>query len=115
MAQTKVMDVEVKEFSKFGFKDGQGNYVNWSKTIKDADKSQVVPGRKFSVEMYVADSGKNYVNKVLRQLEAVASVPVKNINTGKLVDSTVVKAVTSSAKSSDTMSKAEWQSKDRSQ
>jgi hypothetical protein len=119
MAQTNVMDVQVKQLTKYGFQNDKDEYIGWSKNIKDADKSQVVPGRKFSVEMYIADSGKQYVNKVLRQLDAVASVPAKAV-TSTLTGVTVeqiqkVKAMTSSAKSSDTMTKAEWSAKDRSQ
>lgn len=108
MAQTNVMDVEVKALTKYGFQDGTGAYVGWSKNFKEADKAQVVPGRKFSVEMYVADSGKQYVNKVLRQLEAPIAPPLVAPVFSKTPMAKPIKTVTSS----DTMSKAEWADKD---
>ena len=115
MAQTNIMDVEVKQLTKYGFQDGKGEYVGYSKKFDEAAKAQIVPGRKFSVEMYIADSGKQYINKVLRQLDgptlndlkqAVVKVKEKELNP------TI--AVFPSTKT-ETMSKAEWSAKDRSQ
>src|ERR1700686_5818199 len=111
MAQTNIVEGGVKNLTKFGFQNEKDEYIGWSKNIKDSDKSQVVPGRKFSVEMYIADSGKQYVNKVLRQLEAPVTPPIvapvfAKTPTGK----PSVKSV-----SSETMTKAEWSQKDRSQ
>jgi hypothetical protein len=66
MAQTLTRDVVVDELSKFGFKS-EGKYINWSKSISESEKGKVVPGGVYRCELYVADSGKEYVNKVIVQ------------------------------------------------
>jgi hypothetical protein len=78
MANTIVANVEVAELTKYGFKDGNGAYVGWGKQLKDSEKTPVVPGRVFEMELYIADSGKQYVNKVLKQLEIGSGTPVKS-------------------------------------
>lgn len=115
MAETKTMNVKVVELTKFGFKDDKGAYVGWSKHFKEADKTQVVPGRQFSVDMYIADSGKQYVNKIIRQLDSLKSGDVPVVVTPESL--AAVKAVTKKFFPIDkeTMSKAEWSAKDRSQ
>jgi hypothetical protein len=110
MAQTNVMDVEVKALTKFGFQNEKGEYVGWSKNFKEGDKTQVVPGRKFSVEMYIADSGKQYVNKVIRLL-GVEDKPL----VAPVFAKTPTAKPLAKAPASETMSKAEWSAKDRSQ
>lgn len=107
MAETKEMKVEVLELSKFGFKDGQGVYIGWSKNFKEADKAQVVPGRSFNMEMYIADSGKKYVNKVLSQLN-------EGKPTVKETNKAIVKAVVGLMPKTDApMTREDWDSKDR--
>ena len=66
MASTTVMKVKVQELTKFGFK-ANDKYVGYSPKMPEKDKALVVPGRTLEVEMYVADSGKEYVNKVLSE------------------------------------------------
>jgi hypothetical protein len=105
MAQTKEMKVEVKALTKYGFQDATGAYVGWSKNFKETDKSQVVPGRFFNVEMYIADSGKQYVNKVLSQLDTVKTEDT--VVTPKAIVARPIKPSVS-----ETMTKAEWADKD---
>jgi len=64
MATTQVDKIKVSELSKFGFKVGN-EFVNYSKQLPEADKTRVVPGAEFEAEMYVADSGKRYLNKII--------------------------------------------------
>ncbi len=111
MANTNIMDVEIKALTKYGFQDGTGAYVGWSKNFKEADKGQVVPGRKFSVEMYIADSGKQYVNKILRALEASVTPPI----VAPVFAKTPTAKPLAKAPVSETMTKADWNNKDRSQ
>ncbi len=115
MAETKVMEVLVEGLSKFGFK-ANGEFINWSKKFDEASKAQVVPGRKFSVDMYVADSGKMYANKILRQLETLppGSGPVPPLVAPVFAKTPTAKPL-AKAPVSETMSKAEWSAKDRSQ
>ena len=76
MATTVKEVVTVDELSKFGFKS-EGVYYNWSKKCPDDQKASVVPGRKFEMEIYVADSGKKYCNKILQPVPGIAdSKPV---------------------------------------
>lgn len=112
MAKTSVEQIKVKGLSKYGFQLESGEYIGWSKSLNDAEKGRVVPGMELSVEMYRADSGKGYVNKVLASATAfapVASVP----SAPKTIE---VKKATPVVKTSisESMTKADWANKDRS-
>lgn len=112
MAQTNVMDVQVKQLTKFGFQNDKDEYIGWSKNLKDGDKAQVVPGRSFSVEMYIADSGKQYVNKVIRQLDSLKSGDTSVVIPATTRPPTVKPLVTPKSANSEVMSKSEWADKD---
>ncbi len=116
MAETKVMDVEVVKLTKFGFQDETGGYVGYSNYLKDSDKAKVVPGRKFSVEVYVADSGSKKINKILKQLDVSLPKNLTDVTVKDIERSVIKQAVLKEAYGkSETMSKAEWSAKDRSQ
>jgi len=69
MATNVKEKVTVEALSKYGFKAG-GEYYNWSKNITEEHKGKIVPGASFDMDIYVADSGKKYVNAVNGMLEA---------------------------------------------
>jgi len=108
MATTVKEKITVAELSKFGFKVGN-EYVNYSKQFSEADKAKVVPGAVLEAELYVADSGKKYLNKVL-------SAVAVEVVTPKAVDTERAKKFTptfNKDKAPDnTMSKDEWRLKD---
>ena len=98
--------VTVTELSKYGVKVG-AEYYNWSKQIKESEKGQVVPGGTYDMELYVADSGKKYINSVGGEFSTL-------VVTKAQPKASVTPKVTPVAKT-ETMSKAEWSAKDRSQ
>lgn len=105
MASTVKEKVTVQELSKYGFK-ANGEYINWSKNVKESDKGRVVPGGTFEMELYIADSGKKYVNSVSASTDQIhGDVP----NVPKPL---IVKTVSKAAAKTDAMSKDEWQAKD---
>lgn len=69
MSETKVVTAVVEELSKYGFKSN-GRYVNYSKSLKEADKALVVPGASFEAEYFVSDSGKEYLNRIIKSVTA---------------------------------------------
>lgn len=100
MATTMTEKVTVTELSKYGVKVGE-TYYNWSKQIKENEKGKVVPGGTYDMELYVADSGKKYINSVGGEV----------VTSTKPQPKTVTPKVTPSVKT-ETMSKDEWQAKD---
>lgn len=116
MAQTIAAKITVEELSKYGFK-ANGRYVGLSKNLSEADKARLVPGASFEAEYYVADSGKEYLNKIL----SVASVSVPQARTTEAkpnVDTARAKTFTPSfTKKADATSagltKEEWANKDQ--
>jgi len=111
MATNVKEKVTVAELSKYGFKAG-GEYYNWSKNIKEEDKGKIVPGASFDMDIYVADSGKKYVNAVNGMLspgEAPAVAPKFNAPR----TASTPKYEGRKAAVSDSMSKEEWAAKDR--
>lgn len=115
MATTQLQNVMVQELTKFGFK-ANGEYINWSKTLDDSAKTPVVPGRTFNMELYIADSGKKYVNKVLGVVEATKNpasvIPVKAVvPVQKVAKSFVAKAVEKAT--GEAMTRADWDNKDQ--
>lgn len=112
MAQTIAVKVTIQELSKYGYK-ANGEYVGLSKQLSESDKAKLVPGASFEAEYYVADSGKQYLNKILTtgtapaavSLPVVTAVPVKTFKPKyeKKADSSI----------SAGLSKDEWAAKDR--
>lgn len=122
MATTTIVKVKIEELSKYGFK-ANGKYVGLSKQLPEADKTKIVPGAEFEAEYYVADSGKEYLNKIVKTLtNATTETPVNTptaittkVDTErakKFLPKFVKKDVISD---SEKMSKADWSAKDRSQ
>jgi hypothetical protein len=115
MAQTIVVKVKVEELTRYGFK-ANGKYVNFSKQLPEADKMAVVSGAEFEAEYYVADSGKEYLNKILSRTtptpavkQNVASTPTNNPKHEQKAES----KKEYKAKEDTSMTKDEWASKDR--
>jgi hypothetical protein len=115
MSQTTVVKVKVEEMSKYGFKSN-GRYVNYSKQLSDADKAKVVPGAEFDAEYFVADSGREYLNKILSDLK---KNPVGKVEVETKVNTARAKKFTPSFKKKDDaptsagLTKDEWAAKDR--
>lgn len=113
MATTQIVNVVVEELSKFGFK-ANGKYVNYSKNLSDSDKLKVVPGAKFEGEYYVADSGKEYLNKIFKVLQKADPVKIEkpvvvsSSNPKPLTVTPVVKVVADSP-----MTRQDWDAKDQ--
>jgi hypothetical protein len=116
MATTQLETVKVTQLSKHGFfADKQGYY--WSKQLKEDAKVGITPGVTVNMEIYTADSGAKYVNKVLNAVET-ADVPVINrdkVSQREVTTKVSNKPVKEETKLDNTMSKAEWSAKDRSQ
>lgn len=103
MAQTTVVKVKVQELTKYGFK-ANDRYVGLSKNLSEADKTRLVPGAEFEAEYYVADSGKEYLNKIVGQ-----------VSTAKPSETTVTKPAFKpkyQKKDDSGLSKEEWAAKD---
>ena len=111
MPNTTVVDVTVEELSRYGFK-ANGRYVNYSKGLSETDKAMVVPGVTLKAEFYIADSGKEYLNKVLGASSKPVA-PVTDVNPP--ADTSRAKRFTPkfTKKETETMSKAEWAEKDQ--
>lgn len=112
MAQNTVVKVRVQELTKYGFK-ANDRYVNYSKNLSESDKAKVVPGAEFEAEYYVADSGKEYLNKVLST--SGVTKPITDVNPP--VDVARAKKFTPKFEKKtsvdNSMSKADWAQKDR--
>jgi len=109
MAQTIKETVQVASLGKWGPKVGDVFY-SWSKNIKDADKGRVVPGGTYDCEVYVADSGKKYINSVAANGNVVTptlpvSLPKKAL--------TAPKASANLSTSGLLMTRSDWDAKDR--
>jgi len=107
MAQTVVVKVKVDELSKYGYK-ANGKFVGLSKNLSEVDKARIVPGAEFEAEYYVADSGKEYLNKILVAAPGNAQGPATGVDVER------VKKFTPkfTKKEDNSMSKEEWASKD---
>lgn len=119
MSSVTMVEMVVEELSKFGFK-ANGRYVNYSKKFEEADKAKVVPGAAFDAEVFVADSGKEYLNKIIKMLNTKTTVEVPVVvDTERAIRNTPKEAFKPKYAKKDTpsasMSKEEWQAKDRSQ
>ncbi len=118
MATTVKERIKIAELTKFGFKVGT-EYVNFSKQLPEGDKTNVVPGAELDVELYVADSGKRYLNKILSGIAAQSVKPAVAMAAPEVkAEVPAKKAFVPKFQKKDestTMSKSEWQAKDRSQ
>jgi len=116
MASNILEKITVSKLTKYGFQiQGSDDFINYSKQLKESDKTKIVPGAEFDVEFYVADSGKRYLNKIVltsaNQTEAVFTASQNN-EPKKVFTPKFNKPETAV---SSTMSKDEWKAKDRSQ
>lgn len=117
MANTQIVKVKVESLTQFGYK-ANGKFVNYSKQLSETDKAVVVPGAEFEAEYYVADSGKEYLNKVLKGIvTAPKTVKEPEVKPEAKPDVERARKFTPKfeKKESATMSKDEWKAKDRSQ
>ncbi len=113
MATTQLGTEKVKTLTKFGFQNESGEYINYSKNLKDGDKINVVPGRTLQMELYIADSGKKYVNKVINAVES-ADVPAPKKVTKTVTNLPGVATLEKVTKAlSGEMTRADWDAKDR--
>lgn len=120
MASTVLEKVTVEKLTKFGFQIvGSSDFINYSKQLKESDKTKVVPGAVFDVEFYVADSGKRYLNKIVTitnppsDVDVIFGKPIEEVK--KTFVPKFNKTVGVSGTGSSSMSKEEWAAKDRSQ
>ena len=115
MANNTVVKVKVEELTKYGFKNN-GKYVNYSKQLAEADKAKVVPGAEFEAEFYVADSGKEYLNKILNTKAIISDIRTPVTDITPPVDQERAKRFTPKFVKKEipdnTMSKQEWADKD---
>lgn len=118
MSSQTVVKVIVEDLTKFGYK-ANGRFVNYSKKLSDADKARVVPGAQFEAEYFIADSGKEYLNKILATgvAQAPSSQPVvaSVAKPETKVDGERAKHFTPKyqKKEDSGLSKDEWAAKDR--
>jgi hypothetical protein len=117
MPKTENVNVNVVELTKWGFKDQMG-YVSLSKNLTEKDKAVLVPGVAFSAELYIADSGTRYLNRILSKVETpiTATKAVTDVNPPKDVERAkkfTPKYSKPEAGTSAGLTKDEWASKDR--
>lgn len=115
MATTAKESIKVKQLTKFGFQLENGEYINFSKTLKDGDKGRIIPGGAFDVMMYRADSGKGYLNSVIAAATPSASTPLVAVAPKVAEVKETIPLPTKRVPNLEAMSKSEWQAKDRSQ
>lgn len=108
MSSTMTQEITVAELSKYGVKVGN-EYVNYSKQLDEKSKGKFVPGGTYTVEMYVADSGKRYINNVMSAVMTGGTVSAKPLSAVSKPKAAIpnISLVPSS------MSKDEWADKDR--
>lgn len=110
--------LKVKALSKYGVQDETGAYINWSKTIKESEKGKIVPGGEYIVDMFRAESGKGYINRVLdtkvAEMPKLVAPVFNNTPLAKTVGIDGTKLLMAKTHASESMSKADWSAKDRS-
>lgn len=111
MATTEQKVLGVASLTKYGFQIAGGEYVNWSKNVKEKEKGSVVPGGNYNFELYIADSGKKYVNKVLDVLSK-PMFPKTSVSPSPRATQ-VAEEKKAIPKASEGMSKDEWAAKDQ--
>ena len=111
--------VVIESLGKWGPKIN-GEYYSFSKKIQESDKGKLVPGGTFDLDIWTAESGKKYINSVVGTVST--GTPKVVVAMRKEIDAlskanaeSFKKSVTPKAASSETMTKAEWSAKDRSQ
>lgn len=119
MATTKTQELRVKQLSKFGFMaEGFDKGLYFSKQFKD--QAKVVPGAVLQAELYIADSGSTYLNKILSaaladgdSLTAKAIKPSVDTERAEKVVAAVFKPKFQKKEEiSSGLSKEEWAQKD---
>jgi hypothetical protein len=108
MSNTVTEKITVSNLSKYGFQVGT-EYINYSKNLSDSDKARVVPGAVFDAELFVADSNKRYLNKIL-------SIPTVDARDLPKVDAERAKRFTpkfTKKEDSNSMSRDDWDKKDK--
>jgi len=63
--------VTVQALGPWGFQTSSGEWLNFSKQFNEEDKAKVVPGSQLRCELYAAQSGKRYLNRI-EAIEAVS-------------------------------------------
>jgi hypothetical protein len=111
MATTTTKEYTVQELSKYGFK-ANNVYVNFSKQLPESDKGKIVPGLVFRAEVYVADSSKEYVNKILGEVAQTGPVEVPPVVVAKVAKLPSV-AKPKVEEVSKGLSSEAWEAKDR--
>lgn len=115
MSQVKVETMKVKSLSKFGFfVEGKEKGVYFSKKLDASSKTNIVPGVEFEGELFVSDTGGEYLNKVVKFLPGVIAKATV-VESKKEAVVTPKKESTYKTKEDTTMSKSDWALKDRSQ
>lgn len=118
MAQTTIVKVKVQKLTQYGFK-ANDRYVGLSKQLPESDKTKLVPGAEFEAEFYIADSGKEYLNKIIAMnVTQPATVELSESKVSEKVDTERAKKFTpkyekKSEAISAGLSKDEWAAKDR--
>jgi hypothetical protein len=110
MASTTVEKVKVVSLTKFGFMDENNKAVYTSKTKDAASKAAVVPGRELEVELYIADSGARYLNKVVSQPQVIGAQVEPVVQ--KVTESVTKSTPKATATVSEVMTRADWDNKD---
>ncbi len=109
--------LKIKNLHKYGFFTDKDESVNWGPRF--TDKVNLVPGVEAEFVLFVANSGKKYVNELkgLSKAEFKASPKEEIKPEAKSEAKTEVKGEFKKPKAqADTsMTKSEWQAKDRSQ
>lgn len=112
MASTTMTKITVERLTPYGFAAG-GAYINYSKQFNEADKAKVVPGASFDAEVYVADSGKQYLNKILGNMSVSAVAAPSGVSVTPAPAASVKTFKPKYQKKEDSgMSKEEWAAKD---
>lgn len=104
--------LHIKSLAKFSVVTDKDEYVNWHKDIKESDKGKVVPGGVYECEVERKESGKGYIKSVIDKNNnkvAVIEVPVDTKVSLPLPPARKIDI------KSETMTKADWGAKDRSQ
>lgn len=110
MASTITETVTVTSLGKWGPKVGD-EYYSWSKNIKEADKGKVVPGGTYTMELYIADSSKRYINSVASA--KASSAPLLKPLLPKQEVKSAFEMKPGAIKLSDAMTRTDWDAKDR--
>lgn len=105
-----VVSVKVEKLTKFGYADEKG-FVSYSKNLTDHDKALVVPGSEFEAEIYTAESGARYLNKIVARAPHVTA-PKAKVEVKAAVTVTEKPKVPAEPKG-EVMARSDWDAKDR--